>query len=214
MLNLPNLLSIFRILLVPPLVVVLLTKFEDKEWWGLGLFLLAAVMDFLDGYLARRRKEVTRLGTLLDPAADKILVSAAFISLVELDPTVVPSWIVVVIICREFAVTALRSFASAEGLVIPAGLSGKIKTTVQIISIALLIIHSQVEKEFGHLAPISLWVAMLITVYSGIEYFVRFGRLILRGEVPESLRGPAPSSAQIPSAPPPTKPSSAPSPRS
>ena len=86
MLNLPNLLSIFRILLVPPLVVVLLTKFEGKEWWGLGLFLLAAVMDFFDGYLARRRKQVTRLGTLLDPAADKILVSAAFISLVELDP--------------------------------------------------------------------------------------------------------------------------------
>src|SRR6185295_17562864 len=109
MLNLPNLLSIARILLVPPLVVVLLTKFEDKEWWGLGLFLLAAVMDFLDGFLARRRKEVTRLGTLLDPAADKILISAAFISLVEMDPQLVPAWMVVVIIAREFAVTALRS---------------------------------------------------------------------------------------------------------
>lgn len=200
MLNLPNLLSIFRILLVPPLVVVLLTKFEDKEWWGLGLFLLAAVMDFFDGYLARRRKEVTRLGTLLDPAADKILVSAAFISLVELDAravaaglqdhTVVPAWIVVVIICREFAVTALRSFASAEGLVIPAGLSGKIKTIVQIISIALLIIYNQLG-EFRHLAPYSLWAAMLITAYSGIEYFVRFGKLILKGEVPIHLFPPS-----------------------
>lgn len=190
MLNLPNLLSIFRILLVPPLVVVLLTKFEDKEWWGLGLFLLAAVMDFFDGYLARRRKQVTRLGTLLDPAADKILVSAAFISLVELDPTVVPAWIVVVIICREFAVTSLRSFASAEGLVIPAGLSGKIKTTVQIISIALLIIYNQLG-EFRHLAPISLWATLLITAYSGIEYFVRFGRLIFKGEVPIHLFPPS-----------------------
>lgn len=209
MLNLPNLLSIFRILLVPPLVVVLLTKFEGKEWWGLALFLIAAIMDFFDGYLARRRKQVTRLGTLLDPAADKILVSAAYISLVEMNPHAVPSWLVVVIIAREFAVGSLRSFAAAENLVIPAGFSGKIKTVVQIVSIALLIIHNQLEKEFGRIAPLSLWVAMLITVYSGIEYFVRFGRLILRGEVPESL-----SSAQIPTtttATPPT--SSAPSPR-
>jgi CDP-diacylglycerol---glycerol-3-phosphate 3-phosphatidyltransferase len=194
MLNLPNLLSIFRILLVPPLVVVLLTKFEGKEWWGLALFLVAAVMDFLDGFLARRRQQVTRLGTLLDPAADKILISAAYISLVEQNPVVVPSWIVVVIIAREFAIGSLRSFAAAENLVIPAGFSGKIKTTVQIISIALLIIHNKLE-EFQHLAPVSLWAAMLITVYSGIEYFVRFGRLILRGEIPESL-----SSSQIPSA--------------
>jgi len=219
MLNLPNLLSIFRILLVPPLVVVLLTRFDGREWWGLGLFLAAAVMDFFDGYLARRRQQVTRLGTLLDPAADKILISAAYISLVEMNPHIVPSWIVTVIIAREFAVGSLRSFAAAENLVIPAGFSGKIKTTVQIISIALLIIHNQVEKEFGHLAPVSLWAAMLITVYSGVEYFVRFGRLILRGEVPESLRANAPSS-QIPSAKaappgsPPTAPSSAPSQRS
>src|SRR5690349_18513108 len=182
MINIPNLLSIFRILLVPPLVVVLLTKFDGKEWWGLSLFLLAAVMDFLDGFLARKRKEVTRLGTLLDPAADKILVSAAFISLVELDPRVVPSWMVVIIVAREFAVTALRSFAAAENLVIPAGISGKIKTTVQIISIALLIIHNQISRLFPHLAPISLWVTVAITIYSGVEYFVRFGRLILRGE--------------------------------
>src|SRR5215210_6856815 len=182
MLNLPNLLSIFRILLVPPLVVVLLTKFDGKEWWGLGLFLLAAIMDFFDGYLARRRKEVTRLGTLLDPAADKILISAAFISLVEMNPHVVPAWMVVVIIAREFAVTSLRSFAAAESLVIPAGVSGKIKTIVQIVSIALLIIYDQLG-EFRHLAPVSLWVTLLVTVYSGIEYFVRFGRLILRGDV-------------------------------
>jgi CDP-diacylglycerol--glycerol-3-phosphate 3-phosphatidyltransferase len=192
MLNLPNLLSIFRILLVPPLVVVLLTKFEDKEWWGLGLFLLAAIMDFFDGYLARRRKQVTRLGTLLDPAADKILVSAAYISLVELDPAVTPSWIVVVMVAREFAVTSLRSFAAAESLVIPAGFSGKVKTTVQIISISLLIIYNQLG-EFRHLAPISLWVAMIVTAYSGIEYFVRFGHIILRGEVSGSLPPSGPS---------------------
>lgn len=214
MLNLPNLLSIFRILLVPPLVVVLLTKFEGKEWWGLALFLIAAVMDFLDGFLARRRQQVTRLGTLLDPAADKILISAAYISLVEQNPMVVPSWIVVVIIAREFAIGTLRSFAAAENLVIPAGFSGKIKTTIQIISIALLIIHNKLE-EFQHLAPWSLWAAMLITVYSGIEYFVRFGRLILWGDVPESPASPsAPASPANTTASSPTTPSSAPSPRS
>lgn len=210
MLNLPNLLSIIRILLVPPLVVVLLTRFDGKEWWGLVLFLVAAIMDFFDGFLARRRKQVTRLGTLLDPAADKILVSAAYISLVEQNPQVVPSWIVVVIIAREFAVGSLRSFAAAESLVIPAGFSGKIKTTVQIISIALLIIHNQLG-ELRHLAPLSLWIAMLITVYSGIEYFVRFGRLILRGEIPESLT-PQPENTQTPSSTA-TTPSSAPSAR-
>lgn len=181
MLNVPNLLSTFRILLVPPLVAVLLTKFEGKEWWGLGLFLLAALMDFLDGFLARRRQQVTRLGTLLDPAADKILISAALISLVELDASVVPAWAVVVIVAREFAVTSLRSFAAAENLVIPAGLSGKVKTIVQIIAISLLIIYNQLG-EMRHAAPISLWVAVAITAYSGVEYFVRFGRLLLQGD--------------------------------
>jgi CDP-diacylglycerol--glycerol-3-phosphate 3-phosphatidyltransferase len=89
---------------------------------------------------------------------------------------------VVVIIAREFAVTSLRSFAAAERIVIPSGLSGKVKTIVQIISIALLIIYNQLG-EFRHLAPISLWVALAVTVYSGVEYFVRFGKLILRGEI-------------------------------
>ncbi|HEV7514714.1 MAG TPA: CDP-diacylglycerol--glycerol-3-phosphate 3-phosphatidyltransferase [Thermoanaerobaculia bacterium] len=190
MLNVPNLLSICRILLVPPLVVVLLTKFPGKEFVGLGLFLLAALMDFLDGFLARRRNQVTRLGTLLDPAADKILISAAFISLVELDHALVPAWMVVVIIAREFAVSSLRSFAAAENLIIPSGVSGKIKTFLQIVAIALLIIYQQLDK-FRHLAPISLWVALLITVYSGVEYFVRFGRLILHGETPKSMQRPS-----------------------
>ncbi len=190
MLNVPNVLTICRILLVPPLVVVLLTKFPGKEFVGLGLFLLAALMDFLDGFLARRRNQVTRLGTLLDPAADKILISAAFISLVELDHQLVPAWIVVVIIAREFAVSSLRSFAAAENLIIPSGMSGKVKTFVQIVSIALLIIYQQLD-QFRHLAPISLWAALLVTVYSGVEYFIRFGRLILHGETPASMQRPS-----------------------
>jgi CDP-diacylglycerol--glycerol-3-phosphate 3-phosphatidyltransferase len=180
MLNLPNLLSICRILLVPPLVVVLLTKFEDKEWWGLGLFLLAALMDFFDGYLARRRREVTRLGILLDPAADKILLSAAFISLVQMGEA--PAWMVVVIVAREFAVSALRSFAAAEGRVIPAGFSGKLKTVVHIVAVAALIIHNQLPSELRHVSKVLLWAAVLIAVYSGIEYFVRFRGTFLDGE--------------------------------
>jgi CDP-diacylglycerol--glycerol-3-phosphate 3-phosphatidyltransferase len=188
MLNVPNFLTVFRILLVPILVVVLLTKFDGKEFVGLGLFLLAAATDVLDGVIARRRKQVTRLGMLLDPAADKILTSAAFISLVEMAPTVVPAWMVVVIVAREFAVSALRAFAAAEHVMIPAGLSGKLKTIVQVIAIALLIIYNQLG-EFRHLAPISLWAAVAITLYSGGEYFARFWRLVLRAQEP---RRPAP----------------------
>jgi CDP-diacylglycerol--glycerol-3-phosphate 3-phosphatidyltransferase len=209
MLNLPNLLSIFRILLVPPLVVVLLTKFEDKEWWGLGLFLLAALMDFFDGYLARRRRQVTRLGTLLDPAADKILISAAFISLVEMGEA--QAWMVVVIIAREFAVSALRSVAAAESLVIPAGFSGKLKTVVQIVAVAALIIHNQLPGELKHVAPISLWAAVLISVYSGVEYFARFSRYLLAGEAaPAPATGSEPEPAPAPTA----APAAAPAPAS
>lgn len=175
MFNTPNLLTLFRILLVPVLVVVLLTKFEGKEFVGLGLFLLASATDFLDGFLARRYKKVTRLGMLLDPAADKILTSAAFISLVELE--LAQAWMVVVIVAREFAVSTLRSFAASEHLVIPAGVAGKIKTGVQIVAISLLIIYNQLG-EFSHLAPWSLWAAVVLSVYSGVEYFVRFWRVV------------------------------------
>jgi CDP-diacylglycerol---glycerol-3-phosphate 3-phosphatidyltransferase len=192
-LNLPNLLTIFRILLVPILVVVLLTKFDGKEWWGFGLFLVAAVTDLLDGYIARRRQQVTRLGKLLDPAADKILISAAYISLVEMDPRMVPAWMIVTIIAREFAVSALRSFAASEGVVLPAGWSGKVKTVCQVVSIALVIIHEQIG-ELGRLAPVSLWVAVAVTVYSGLEYFVRVGRQLFRAELAAVRTGKEPRS--------------------
>lgn len=190
MFNTPNLLTLSRILLVPVLVVVLLTEFEGKEFVGLGVFLLAAATDFLDGFLARRHKKITRLGILLDPAADKILTSAAFISLVA--PDLAPAWMVVVIVAREFAVSALRSFAAAEQLVIPAGLSGKVKTGVQIVAISLLIIHKRLGA-FSHLAPLSLWAAMLLSVYSGVEYYVRFWRLVGGNVADPPPPGPAPS---------------------
>ena len=192
MFNLPNLLTLGRILLVPILVVVLLTKFDGKEIVGLVVFLIAALTDFLDGFLARRRRQVTSLGQLLDPAADKILVCAAFISLVELDPSVTPAWMVVTIVSREFAVSALRSFAASERMVIAARWSGKVKTGAQIVAISLLIIYNQLG-EFSHLAPISLWVAMLATLYSGLEYFVRYRRLLLATEAERNERSAAAS---------------------
>jgi len=186
--NLPNILTVTRILLVPILVTVLFTKVAGKEWYGLALFLAAALTDFLDGYLARRFRLVTQLGQLLDPAADKILVASAFISLVELDPKVTPAWMVAVILAREFAVGALRNVAASEGQVIAAGWSGKTKTTVQIVAISLLIIYNQLG-EFRHLAPISLWVAMVVTALSGFDYFLRYRR-VLAGQAAPRTAGP------------------------
>jgi CDP-diacylglycerol--glycerol-3-phosphate 3-phosphatidyltransferase len=173
--NLPNALTLFRILLVPVLVVVLLTKFEGKEFVGLGLFLLAALTDFLDGYFARRWGLVTRIGKLLDPAADKILTSAAFISLVEIGSA--PAWIVVIIIAREFAISTLRSVSAADQVVIAASWSGKVKTAAQLVAIALLIVHQRLG-ELQVLATVALWVALLLSVYSGIEYGVRYAGVV------------------------------------
>ncbi|MEM8932002.1 MAG: CDP-diacylglycerol--glycerol-3-phosphate 3-phosphatidyltransferase [Acidobacteriota bacterium] len=173
MLNLPNLLTCFRILLVPILVVVLLTKFEGKDLVGLGVFLLAAVTDFLDGWIARRWGLITRLGKLLDPAADKILTSAAFISLVEMGR--ISSWIVVVIIAREFAVSTLRSVAATESVVIAAAWSGKVKTVTQMVAISLLIIQPQLG-EWAVLGTWAVWAALAMAIYSGIDYGVAYAR--------------------------------------
>jgi CDP-diacylglycerol---glycerol-3-phosphate 3-phosphatidyltransferase len=144
--NLPNILTLSRIFIVPLLVVVLLTRFSE-DWFGvprhiLGvtLFLAAALTDYLDGQIARRRNQVSRLGKLLDPIADKLLISAALISLVE--NQLAPAWAVVIIIGREFAVTGLRSIAAAEGIVIDASRMGKFKMLSQVVTVALLIVSS------------------------------------------------------------------------
>lgn len=170
-LNLPNALSLFRIFLVPFLVVVLLTKFDGREIVALAIFLIATATDFLDGYLARLRGQITKLGTLLDPIADKLLISAAFISLVEME--LVPAWMVVVVVAREFAVTGLRSIAAAEGIVIPASGWGKAKMISQITAISALIL----SERFDWLAlpsKAALWVVVAVAIISGAEYFLRF----------------------------------------
>ncbi len=178
--NLANILTFSRLLLVPIIVVVLLTKFEGKEVVGLGLFLLAAATDFLDGYIARRWGLETKLGRLLDPAADKILTSAAFISLVELGRA--PAWVVVTIVAREFAISTLRSVAATQKLVIPAAWSGKLKTTAQIIAISLLIFHERLG-DFQILGRLALNAALVLSIYSGIEYAARYTSRVLRGDV-------------------------------
>lgn len=175
-LNLPNWLTLFRIFLVPFLVVDLLVKFDGREILGLAIFWVAALSDFFDGYLARKRKQVTRLGALLDPIADKLLVSAAFISMVELG--LAPAWTVVVIVGREFAVTGLRAIASERGIVISASPLGKFKMLSQIVAISLLI----VRFRYGQLeltSKIALYAVVAFAVLSGVDYFQKFWRSVV-----------------------------------
>src|SRR5260221_6335168 len=166
--NVPNSLTLLRIFLVPFLVVVLLTKFYGREYVGLTIFLIAAVTDFFDGWIARRSNKITRLGALLDPIADKLLMSAAFISLVELG--LARAWMVVIIIGREFAVSGLRSIAAQQGVTIAASPLGKTKTVAQVITISLLIVGYELG-EFKFIGELGLWVVMLFALLSGLEYF-------------------------------------------
>ncbi|HYI10200.1 MAG TPA: CDP-diacylglycerol--glycerol-3-phosphate 3-phosphatidyltransferase [Thermoanaerobaculia bacterium] len=176
--NLPNALTLLRIFMVPFLVVVLLTKFDGREFVGLAIFLVAAITDFFDGWLARRRNQTTRLGALLDPIADKLLMSAAFISLVEMDPRHVPAWMVVIIIGREFAVSGLRSIAAQQGVTISASSLGKGKMVSQVIAISLLILGYELG-QFRVVGTVALWAVMLFALASGIDYFAKFARAIL-----------------------------------
>jgi len=179
--NLPNSLTLFRIFLVPVLVVVLLTKFSN--WVGLAIFLIAAITDYLDGYFARRMNKTTRLGTLLDPIADKLLMSAAFISLVELG--LAKAWMVVIIIGREFAVSGLRSIAAQNGITIAASPLGKTKTITQVVAISLLIIADEIG-EFKFTSVLALWLVMAFALVSGVDYFIKFARAVLRPTTPSN----------------------------
>ena len=184
--NVPNSLTLLRIFLVPFLVVVLLTKFTGREFVGLAIFLVAAITDFFDGWIARRQGKITRLGTLLDPIADKLLMSAAFISLVEMDPVHVPAWMVVIIIGREFAVSGLRAIAAQQGVTIAASSLGKGKMISQVIAISLLILGASLG-ELRLTGKFALWAVMLFALASGIDYFIKFARSIVLGQ-PASKR--------------------------
>lgn len=181
--NLPNSLTVSRIFLVPLLVVVLLTKFEGrqilgvpKEVVGAAIFGLASLTDWLDGYLARRRKQITALGQVIDPLADKLLTSAALISLVQMD--LAPAWMVAVIIGREFAVTALRSIAYARGVAIAASPLGKIKMVAQVVAILALILGHDRRTPFFVIGQAALWVVVVAAIVSAADYFRRFNVIL------------------------------------
>ncbi|MBI4246595.1 MAG: CDP-diacylglycerol--glycerol-3-phosphate 3-phosphatidyltransferase [Candidatus Rokubacteria bacterium] len=173
--NLPIGLTITRIVAVPLLIVFLISSSRVHAVMAAAIFILASITDWLDGLLARRRNQVTTLGTLLDPIADKLLVAAALVSLLQIDK--VAAWIVVVIIGRELAVTGLRAVAAHVGVIVPASRLAKGKTVSQYVAITMLIIEKGVGSAPFHIAAtVVLWIALGLTVGSGIDYFYRFFR--------------------------------------
>ena len=171
--NLPNALTLGRIFLIPFVVVVLLTtRIANWAFWGAGLFLGAAVTDLLDGYLARRRGQVTTLGRLLDPIADKLLISSALISLVQLG--MAPAWMVVIIIGREFAVSGLRSIAAHEGFSIDVSRLGKGKMVAQVAAVTGLILGRAYGGWVLTTARVLLWAVVFFALLSMVQYFRQF----------------------------------------
>lgn len=178
--NLPNTLTILRIFFVPLLVVVLLTGQPNPAMfgvnisfviWGVLILLVAAATDWADGFLARRRQQETTLGILLDPIADKLLISAAFISLVQMG--VVEAWMVIIIIGREFTVLGLRTIASAEGFVIQASTLGKTKMVLQVLAASVLILASR-HALLMPLAKVLLYLVVISAILSAVQYFLKF----------------------------------------
>ena len=186
--NLANSLSLFRIFLVPIFTTVLLTRVEHHLSWGLGLFILASITDFVDGFVARKLKQITQLGKLLDPLADKLLITSAFIALVELE--LAPAWIVVLIVGREFAVTGLRTIAMERQILIAASWLGKWKTFIQIFAVVALLLQGPVKslypqflKSLHWIGQISLWLAVAMALISAIHYFSAFFKKVSLDEL-------------------------------
>lgn len=190
--NLPNILTVFRIALVPVFVVLMALNglWEYMKYIALGVFIIASVTDWLDGIIARKKNIVTRFGKLMDPLADKILVAAGFIMLTGVD--VIPAWVTVVVVARDFLLNTLRMFGTEAGETIAAGVSGKIKTAFQMLTIVLGMLDTQgifafvttgKVMEFGTLLlnvgfSLSLAFAVIFTLWSCIEYFVKYRKYI------------------------------------
>jgi CDP-diacylglycerol--glycerol-3-phosphate 3-phosphatidyltransferase len=172
-LNIPNVLTVLRILLVPVLVVALTTETKNGDTIAAVVFAVAAFTDGLDGYIARSRRAITTFGKVMDPIADKMLITAALIALVSLDR--VAAWVAMVIIAREFAVSSLRVAAAQQGAIIPASILGKVKTVVQIAAVMALIAAND-----PHAAWVDVLVGLMVaaTVGSGLDYFLNLRREI------------------------------------
>jgi len=185
--NLPNYMTLTRIFSVPVLIWILSGRWfagahGGRELLACGLFLAASITDGLDGYLARRRGQITTLGTLLDPLADKLMVTAAYITLVQFNPAMVPAWIAVLVIGREFLVSGLRTIAASEGFTIEASDLGKLKMVVQIVSVVSAILdHRWYEWSIGRfvldihlIARMAIWFMVTISLVSAVDYFAAF----------------------------------------
>ncbi|MBV9088152.1 MAG: CDP-diacylglycerol--glycerol-3-phosphate 3-phosphatidyltransferase [Acidobacteriaceae bacterium] len=199
--NLPNYISLTRIVSIPALIWLLTTRHlssanGQREVLASLIFIAASITDGIDGYLARRRGQITTIGMLLDPLADKLMIAAAFVTLVQFNPRIVPAWMAVVIIGREFLVSGLRSIAASEGFAIQASELGKFKMLVQIVSVVAAILdHRWVYWPVGNyifpihvVAYISMWFMVAISLISAGDYFVAFWAQIDRSVVKSRKR--------------------------
>jgi CDP-diacylglycerol--glycerol-3-phosphate 3-phosphatidyltransferase len=187
--NIPNILTLIRIALIPVLAVLLLSPSREAGFWAAAVFAVASITDWLDGYLARRMGIVTVFGKFLDPIADKLMVMAALIMILPFER--VPAWMVLVILGREIIITGLRGIASTEGIVISASDLGKFKTIFQMVAIIGLLLHYDYHWFFGINHPylvvnmhnagmFYLWIATIMTVWSGVDYLAKFMKVIAR----------------------------------
>ncbi|HEY4566586.1 MAG TPA: CDP-diacylglycerol--glycerol-3-phosphate 3-phosphatidyltransferase [Savagea sp.] len=189
--NLPNKITLSRVLLIPIFIVMMVVDFgwgdvrfagaqlSMEHFIGALIFIVASMTDWLDGYLARKNNLVTNMGKFLDPLADKLLVSAAFILLVELG--LAPAWVVIVIISREFAVTGLRLILVGEGSVVAASSLGKIKTVTQLLAIIFLLLDDMFFALAGiPFGTIMLYIALFFTAWSGVDYFYKNREVLLK----------------------------------
>ena len=169
MVNIPTIITLSRMLIIIPFILIA----PDHPYIGGVIFSIAALTDYFDGYVARKTKQVTKLGMLLDPVADKLLVISALIIFVDME--LIPAWIAIVIIAREFVVTGLRVVALSKDIVIPAEMGGKLKVTAQIASIIVLFADRAFPSfDFYSIGIVLLWIAMVLGILSGIQYFVLF----------------------------------------
>ena len=187
--NIPNILTLLRVAVIPVLVAILLSPSRLAGFLAAALFAAASITDWLDGYLARRMGIVTTFGKFLDPIADKLIVTAALIMILPYDRA--PAWMVLVIISREIIITGLRGIASTEGIVISASDLGKYKTIFQIVAILGLLLHYDYYWFFGIQHPLLhvnmhnvgmfyLWIATVITIWSGVDYLYKFMRVLTK----------------------------------
>ena len=187
--NLPNILTMMRIATIPLLAVLLMSPSRSAGFWAAAVFAIASITDWLDGYLARRMGIVTVFGKFLDPIADKLIVMAVLIMILPFDR--VPAWMVLVILGREIIITGLRGIASTEGIVIQASDLGKFKTIFQLVALIGLTLHYNYNWFFGIPHPLLtvdmhnvgmffLWIATILTIWSGVDYLIRFIKVIVR----------------------------------